>query len=75
MMMIKLTELGNAAHTGGQEGLLNSAQFSLAEGMAFPALRGSLLVTMQVQAVWQAQHTWEEKNHKIRLHTAIIWRA
>lgn len=49
-----LTELGNAAHARGQQGLLDGPQLRLAEHGQLPRLGCALRLAMQVQAVGQA---------------------
>jgi hypothetical protein len=61
-----LTQLCDAAHTGGQERLLNGPQLRLAEHGQLPGLAGPLRVSVQVQAVWQAQHSCSQKGEKER---------
>ena len=53
-----LTELSDAPHARGQQGLLDGAQLRLAVRAALATLpRALLLVPVQVQAVRKAQHT------------------
>lgn len=52
-----LTELGDAAHPCGQQGLLDGPQLRLAEHGELSRLAGPLWVSVQVQALWKAQHT------------------
>lgn len=55
---ISLTEFGDSAHPGGQQALLHGAELGLTEGRPLPALRRSLLLSVQSQALRQAEHTW-----------------
>lgn len=50
-----LTQLGDAAHPGGEQRLLQRAQLSLGVALALAAPPRALLVPVQVQAVGEAQ--------------------
>lgn len=52
-----LTQLGDAAHPGCKQRLLQCAELSLGVSMTLSAPPGALLVPVQVQTLRQAQHT------------------
>lgn len=70
-MFKALTELCNAPHAGRQEGLFNCAEFSLAVSMALSGFPCSLLVTVQVQTVRQAQYTCGTKIRQLKINKHV----